>query len=65
MAGILAHIREITLFLNPHTDSYPAAGRDEGAALYQLVVGKPLAADPHPGGERNGRRRIELRSPDP
>ena len=26
MAGILAHIREITLFLNPHTDSYQRLG---------------------------------------
>ena len=47
MAGILAHIREITLFLNPHTDSYLRLGRDEGTALYQLVQGKPLAAHPH------------------
>ena len=46
MAGILAHIREITLFLNPHTDSYLRLGRDEGTALYQLVQGKPLAAHP-------------------
>ena len=64
MAGILAHIREITLFLNPHTDSYLRLGemkapryiswsRENRSQLIRIPAMK------------NGRKRIELRSPDP
>lgn len=64
MAGILAHIREITLFLNPHADSYLRLGemkapryiswsRENRSQLIRIPAMK------------NGRKRIELRSPDP
>lgn len=64
MAGIMRHIREITLFLNPMPKSYERFGQLE-APYYiswsdenrsQLVR---IPADP------SGGRRIELRSPDP
>lgn len=64
MAGILKYIRDITLFLNPVQASYARFGHME-APLYvswavqnrsQLIR---IPADP------SGRRRIELRSPDP
>ena len=64
MAGILKHIREITLFLNPSEQSYWRFGRMEAPRYIswskqnrsQLIR---VPADP------SGRRRIELRSPDP
>ena len=64
MAGILKHIREITLFLNPSDQSYWRFGRMEAPRYIswskqnrsQLIR---VPADP------SGRRRIELRSPDP
>lgn len=64
MAGIMRHIREITLFLNPTVKSYERFGQLE-APYYvswsdenrsQLIR---IPADPSGGG------RIELRSPDP
>ena len=64
MAGILKYIREITLFLNPKKNSYERFGQME-APYYiswshenrsQLIR---IPADP------SGRKRIELRSPDP
>ena len=64
MAGILKYIREITLFLNPSEQSYWRFGRMEAPRYIswskqnrsQLIR---VPADP------SGRRRIELRSPDP
>ena len=63
MAGILRHIREITLFLNPFAASYERFGRMEAPRYVswayqnrsQLIR---VPADP------SGRKRIELRSPD-
>jgi glutamine synthetase len=64
MAGILRYIREITLFLNPRKESYDRFGQQE-APYYiswseqnrsQLIR---IPADP------DGRKRMELRSPDP
>ncbi len=63
MAGILANIREITLFLNPSVTSYERFGKMEAPRYVswayenrsQLIR---IPSDP------SGRRRIELRSPD-
>lgn len=64
MAGIIEHISEITLFLNPSLQSYirlsdPKAPRtiawSEGK--YSQIIRLPASAP--------GRERIELRSPDP
>ncbi len=63
MAGILANIREITLFLNPYTTSYDRFGKMEAPRYVSWAVQNRsqlirIPADP------SGRRRIELRSPD-
>lgn len=65
MAGILKHIREMTLFLNPMENSYERFGQME-APLYvswsqqnrSQLIRIPAVAD-------DGRKRLELRSPDP
>lgn len=64
MAGIMKHIREITLFLNPLEQSYARLGRMEAPRYVSWAVQNRsqlirIPADP------SGRRRIELRSPDP
>lgn len=64
MAGILKFIREITLFLNPQEQSYARLGRMEAPRYVSWAVQNRsqlirIPADP------SGRRRIELRSPDP
>ena len=64
MAGIMKHIREITLFLNPSPQSYSRLGRMEAPRYVSWAVQNRsqlirIPADP------SGRRRIELRSPDP
>ena len=64
MAGILAYIRDITLFLNPSEQSYRRFGQMEAPRYISWSVQNRsqlirIPADP------SGRRRIELRSPDP
>ena len=64
MAGIMKHIRDITLFLNPSEQSYARLGRMEAPRYVSWAVQNRsqlirIPADP------SGRRRIELRSPDP
>lgn len=64
MAGILKYIREITLFLNPVSASYARFGQMEAPRYVSWAVQNRsqlirIPADP------SGRRRIELRSPDP
>ena len=64
MAGVLKYIREITLFLNPSEQSYWRFGRMEAPRYISWSVQNRsqlirVPADP------SGRRRIELRSPDP
>ena len=63
MAGILKRIREITIFLNPHEDSYERFGKMEAPRYVSWAVQNRsqlirIPADP------SGNRRIELRSPD-
>lgn len=64
MAGILAHIREITLFLNPHTDSYQRLGEMKAPRYISWSKENRSQLIRIPA-MKNGRRRIELRSPDP
>ncbi len=64
MAGILKYIREITLFLNRTPASYARLGQMEAPRYVSWAVQNRsqlirIPADP------SGRRRIELRSPDP
>ena len=64
MAGILKYIREITLFTNPAEESYSRFGQMEAPKYISWSVQNRsqlirIPADP------SGRRRIELRSPDP
>lgn len=64
MAGILKNIRDITLFLNPVSASYARFGHMEAPRYVSWAVQNRsqlirIPADP------SGRRRIELRSPDP
>lgn len=64
MAGILTHIKEITLFLNPTEQSYKRLGGRKAPKYItwspenrSQLVRVPAATDAH--------RRFELRSPDP
>lgn len=64
MAGILAHIREITLFLNPLANSYERFGKCEAPmfiswshANRSTLIRIPAASETHV--------RCEVRSPDP
>ena len=64
MAGILAHIREITAYLNPTEDSYRRLGEKKAP---RYITWSPenrsqLIRIPAAQGEY---RRMELRSPDP
>lgn len=64
MAGILEHIREITLFLNPHKDSFLRLGEKKAPRYisWSYENRSQLIRIPAVKGSR---RRIELRSPDP
>jgi glutamine synthetase len=64
MAGILKHIREITLFLNPSEQSYWRFGRME-APRYISWSGQNRSQLIRVPADPSGRRRVELRSPDP
>jgi len=64
IAGIMAHIREITLFLNPSASSYERLGEKKapGFISYSHENRSQLIRIP---AAREEYRRIELRSPDP
>ena len=63
MAGILEHIEEITIFLNPTDESYRRLGKFKAPSYISWAPENrsQLIRLPAGGGER---RRIELRSPD-
>ncbi len=64
MAGVLAHIREMTLFLNPTEESYRRLADKNAPKYVTWSYGNcsELVRIPHAKGEY---RRFELRSPDP
>lgn len=64
IAGILRHVPEITLFLNPSEQSYARLGRDKapGYVSWSTQNRSQLIRIPAAEGEF---RRVELRSPDP
>ncbi len=64
MAGIMDHIREMTLFLNPTRESYERLGNNKapGYISWSDQNRSQLIRIP---ASRSGIRRIELRSPDP
>ena len=64
MAGILEHIREMTIFLNPHKDSFLRLGEKKAPRYisWSYENRSQLIRIPAVKGSR---RRIELRSPDP
>lgn len=64
MSGILAHIRDITLFLNPSEDSYRRLG-EKKAPKYITWSPENRSQLIRIPAVKNERKRIELRSPDP
>lgn len=64
MAGILKHIREITLFLNPTTKSYERLGQME-APYYVSWSEQNRSQLIRIPATNSDRKRFELRSPDP
>lgn len=64
MAGVMEHIREMTIFLNPVKESYERLGTMEapGYISWSEHNRSQLIRVP---ATRSGRRRFELRSPDP
>lgn len=64
MAGILAHIREITLFLNPMRESYERLG-DMKAPKYVSWSEQNRSQLIRIPASRSALKRFELRSPDP
>lgn len=64
IAGILAHVFEITLFLNPSTNSYARFGSNEAPSYitWSRENRSPLIRIPAARGDYS---RMELRSPDP
>ena len=64
MAGIMEHIREITLFLNPKRESYERLG-DMKAPKYVSWSEQNRSQLIRIPATRSSLRRIELRSPDP
>ena len=64
LAGILAHIKEITAFLNPTEESYRRLGEKKAPKYiaWSPENRSPLIRIP---SAREGRSRMELRSPDP
>lgn len=60
LAGILAHIREITLFLNPTENSYDRLGQDKAPKYVSWGYNNRSTLVRIPAGNK----RIELRSPD-
>ena len=64
LAGILAHIPEMTLFLNPHADSFLRLG-EKKAPRYISWSHENRSTLIRIPAVKGGRSRIELRSPDP
>lgn len=64
MAGVLRHIREITLFLNPVRKSYERFGQME-APYYVSWSEQNRSQLIRIPASNSGRKRMELRSPDP
>ena len=64
MAGILEHIHEMTLFLNPHKDSYLRLGEKKAPCYISWSYENRSQLIRIPA-VKGGRKRIELRSPDP
>lgn len=64
MAGVLKHIREITLFLNPVQKSYERLGQME-APYYVSWSEQNRSQLIRIPATKSGRKRFELRSPDP
>ena len=64
MAGVMEHIKEMTLFLNPRPESYERLGSMEapGFISWSEQNRSQLIRVP---AIRSGRKRFELRSPDP
>ena len=52
MAGVMAHIREITLFLNNTTGSYRRLGEMKAPKYVTWSAENRSQLDPHTGGER-------------
>jgi len=64
MAGVIEHIREITLFLNTKEDSYKRLG-EHTAPKYVTWTRENRSQLLRVPAKRNERKRFELRSPDP
>ena len=64
MAGVMAHIREMTLFLNPSVSSYERLGTMEAPGYITWSRNKRSNLIRIPA-IRSGKKRFELRSPDP
>lgn len=64
IAGIMAHIREMTLFLNPTEDSYARFGQKK-APKYITWSRENRSQLVRIPAARGGHERFELRSPDP
>ena len=64
MAGILAHIKEITLFLNPTVNSYQRLGERKAPKYITWSPENRSQLVRIPSAKGDGRR-FELRSPDP
>lgn len=64
MSGILEHVKEITLFLNPCEESYERLGEKKAPRYitWSYENRSQLIRIP---AMKNGKKRIELRSPDP
>ncbi|MDP4117916.1 MAG: glutamine synthetase family protein [Bacillota bacterium] len=65
LAGIMAHIKEITAFLNPTVESYKRLGEKKAPKYisWSYENRSQLIRIPAPGS--NDYKRLELRSPDP
>ncbi len=64
MAGILEHIQEMTLFLNPTTDSYERLGQKK-APKYVTWSPENRSQLIRIPATKSKKKRLELRSPDP
>lgn len=64
MAGIFAHIKEMTLFLNPTEESYLRLGRMKAPGYITWSPENRSQLIRIPAADNSDRKRIELRSPD-
>ncbi len=64
LAGILDHVREMTLFLNPHKDSFLRLG-EKKAPCYISWSRENRSTLVRIPAAKGGKQRVELRSPDP